>query len=633
MALSMFGCNNKTSSNPNTSYKAGTYEGTGSGMNGDVVVSVTFTDSEIKQIDVVKEEETDGLTDLVFEDVPNDIIQHQSLAVDGITGATFASNALIEAVKDAVTKAGGDVAALENKTIEVADKDLQLITKEADVVVVGGGCAGLAASVAAQDLGESVILIETNDYLGGNTVRSGGALIMYDGEAVSKVDTPMNESQIQEIHRILDMEFEDPTVQAWQEQVRKDSLPYLTGEKVGLFDSPEYASIHFYLVQNKQPKTDMLYDMTSDMKNVKDWMAEKGLNWTEKPAPIVGFGWPRCYFSKDHKGGNGYIEVLENTLNKGENCEIIRSCHGDTLLQENDRIVGVKATGKHGQPYEIKAKKGVILATGGFSANGELLKKYSTGLFDNIEKLKTDNDPSCVGDGLLMALDVGADTFHIGNYQCLPITDPKTGATITFAGTTTGLYINENGKRFIDETSDRDTMVKAILNQPNQCFYVISDKNNNGMDENGCNLMGVPLTSLLESGAVVSADTIEDLATKLEMDPAVLQETITTFNKAVVDGNDPEFGRISYEPDIINQGQSLEIKEGPFYACKRCPAAHITKGGILIDDSGRVIDTNGNHILGLYAAGEVTGGTEMKGMANGLYFGKLAGEAIVNDNK
>lgn len=164
------------------SYTAGTYEAAAQGYGGEVTVSVTYDENEITDIEFGDNEETPGISDAAFDEIPNKIIENQSLAVDTVSGATFTSNAILEAVEETVVLADGDVEALKAKSVKEEEVSTELIEKESDVVIIGGGGAGLAAAVEAGRNGSSVILIETNPYLGGNILRSGGGMWVSDSE-------------------------------------------------------------------------------------------------------------------------------------------------------------------------------------------------------------------------------------------------------------------------------------------------------------------------------------------------------------------------------------------------------------------------------------------------------------------
>lgn len=190
----------------------------------------------------------------------------------------------------------------------------------------------------------------------------------------------------------------------------------------------------------------------------------------------------------------------------------------------------------------------------------------------------------------------------MGQIQLLPLADPVTGSTSNIIGEGTNMYVNQEGKRFVNESSRRDVLAKAILKQTGSYCYVISTFQNSRMDSDYKNNYHLYLTDLIASGAVVQADTLEELAEKIGCPVDTFVETCTNFNKYVAESNDPECGRVVF-PD----NAALEM-EGPFYACKRAPAVHHTMGGIKVNVKNQALAEDGSVIPGLYAAGEVTGG-------------------------
>lgn len=605
MMVSLAACGEPASnSNAGTGYKAGTYEAAEKGMNGEVKVSVTFTDDSIASVEVVSHSETEGLSDPAIENIPTDIGKYQSLGVDMVSGATFTSKAILGAVAACVEQAGGDAEALKAVPVNKG-VNTEPVEKTADVVIVGGG-AGLSAAIEASQNGSSVILIERNAYLGGNTVRTAGATVIVDPERARHY--PMTEAQMAVIEDLIQKPTDEPLVQEWQQKVAADIEQYKKEGRTDLYDSVEFAALQFYFRFGESAIPE---------------------RWTENGQVIVGDNWPRWYYSTKHKGGNGYIETMENHIkDKGLDVEIIKEVRGQELITEGDRVVGVTAVSNAGQPYTLHANKGVIIATGGFAANPEMLKKYSDGRWNGVENLNSTNDPAMVGDGIVMAEQVNAQMYDMGHLQVLPIADPADGNTKTFIGTTTGLYVNKEGVRFVDESADRDTLTRAILAQPDSEMYIISCESNNGVDENGMNVMGISAQKILDDGKAIKADTLEELAEKMGVDPAVFEKTVADFNTACQTGVDEAFGRTYFGGDAGNLDGTPEIKEGPYYATLRKPAAHITKGGILIDESARVLGQDNEPIEGLFTAGEVTGGTGVAGLLNGMYTGRLAGQTV-----
>ena len=202
MSVSLVACGPKEST---ASYTAGTYTATAKGNNGDVTLEVTFDESAIKSIEIKEHGETPGISDAPIAKIPELIIANQSLKVDVVAGATNTSNAILNAVADAVNQAGGDAEAL--KKVEITNKEVAKspVVKEADVVVVGAGGAGLSAAVSAAEEGASVIVVEKNAYIGGNTVRTGGGYAACDPEAIEIHE--MTAGQMAEIESLIAREF------------------------------------------------------------------------------------------------------------------------------------------------------------------------------------------------------------------------------------------------------------------------------------------------------------------------------------------------------------------------------------------------------------------------------------------
>ena len=268
----------------------------------------------------------------------------------------------------------------------------------------------------------------------------------------------------------------------------------------------------------------------------------------------------------------------------------------------------------------LNAKKAVVLASGGFAASKEMRKKYNSLLNEN---LGTTNNPANTGDGITMAEKANANLIGMEYIQCLPLGNPETGGLNGWIGGIGVEYyyqVNKSGKRFMAEDGRRDVMTKALLEQPGSFSYVIADSHVTFKD--GKNLWGDDVEKLVADKKIFRADTIEDLAKQIGIDPAVLKQTNDAFNKAVEAGKDNEFGRSLF-------GQKMD--KAPFYASPRMPTVHHTMGGIEINLDTQVLDKNGNVIPGLYAAGEVTGGIHGKNRLGGNalvdihVFGRIAG--------
>ena len=528
-------------------YTAGTYTATAKGNNGDVTVEVTFDSDAIKSIKIKEHGETPGISDAPIAKIPESIIANQSLKIDAITGATNTSNAILNAVADAVNQAGGDVEALKN--VEVADNEAagEAVVKEADVIVVGAGGAGLAAAVSAAEEGASVIVIEKNAYIGGNTVRTGGGYASCDPEAISIHE--MTDGQMAEIEGLIARETDNDVVKSWQKKVAEDIEAYKAEGKTQVYDSLEYMSLQYFFRFSQAADPELLYDLVSKSKPTKEWLGELGFDWTDSPSLLLGDTWPRWFSSVSAHGGNLFVSVFTDEIEeKNYNVEIIKEVRAGELLTADGRVVGVKGTASDAYP---------------------------------------------------------------------------------FIGTGTNLYVNKEGKRFVNELSDRDTLSNAALAQTDGIFYMVCDKNNAGISEDGTTYGGQDIQDLLDAGIVVRADTLEELAELIGVDSATFVETIEKFNEAVKTSVDPEFNRASFGGDFINPDGNPGIFEAPFYAGARTPSAHITKGGLKVNTSAEVIDTDGNAIPGLCAAGEVTGGRTVAGLLEAMTSGRTAGKTVM----
>ncbi|HHW92333.1 MAG TPA: flavocytochrome c [Firmicutes bacterium] len=446
---------------------------------------------------------------------------------------------------------------------------------ETDVVVIGGGGAGLAAAVTAGEHGAEVILLEKMPMLGGNTLRSGCAYNAVDPERQSK----------QGIEDSIDLHFQHT---------------YEGGDKKG---DPELIRI---LVENA---LDGLH-----------WLESLGCEFKDEVYTVLGALWPRSHTNVEPLG-TGYISALENGA-KEQGVEIYLETKAEELLLEDGRITGVRAVDSDGKELIFKARKGVVLATGGFAANVEMRSQYNPKLGPEIP---TTNHPGATGDGILMAEQVGAEFVGMEYIQLLPTGDPENGSLAGWLapGVDQMIYVNKEGKRFVAEDERRDVMTNALFEQTDAWMYVVSDAKSVWEVTS----FGETEEQLVEMGKVLKADTLEELAEKIDVPADALVETVARYNEAVENNHDPDFGK-----ELLG----YKIDEPPFYASPRVPTVHHTMGGVKIDTEAKVIGKDGNPIPGLYAAGEVTGGIHGTNRLGGnaiadiIVFGRIAGESAAN---
>ena len=502
---------------------------------------------------------------------------------------------------DAVKQADGDVDALKAVPVEkVAGEEVKL---SADVVVVGGGGAGLAAALTAAEEGASVIILEKGAAYGGNTILAGGYYQAAHPDYLQYAS--LTDGQKEEIERYISLEPKDERMASWQAKVKEQYAEHLAAGHEYLFDSPELHMIQTYDGGDYLGDSELIEMMCYGDVDSMNWLSDHGFTWKKKTVAIVGSIWMRCKASDTYASGQGFINVISDAIqNEKLDVTTVFECRAEHLVKDDaGRVVGVTGVSTvDGTPYTVSANKGVILASGGFSANVEMRQEYDEIWGNLTEAVPTTNAPTITGDGIVMAKEVGAALTGMGQIQLLPLADPVTGSTSNVIGEGTNMYVNQEGKRFVNESSRRDVLAKAILEQTGSYCYVISTFQNSRMDSDYKNNYHLYLTDLIASGAVVQADTLEELAEKIGCPVDTFVETCTNFNKYVAESNDPECGRVVF-PD----NAALEM-EGPFYACKRAPAVHHTMGGIKVNVKNQALAEDGSVIPGLYAAGEVTGG-------------------------
>lgn len=462
----------------------------------------------------------------------------------------------------------------EEQAQEQEDKTLETEIV-ADVVVIGGGGAGLSAALAAAEKGVSVVVLEKMPFVGGNTLRSGGAYNAVDEEKQKAAG----------IEDSIDLHYKH-TMEG--------------GDNLG---TPELVRI---LVE-KSPE------------GLK-WLKDYGMEFQDKIGSVVGSLWPRTHQAKD-PAGSGYINTLKKACEEKDVKILVDTKATELVVNDEGKVVGVKAEDKDKNTLEFKANKGVVIATGGFSANVQMRSKYVPEL---TEEFPTTNHAGATGDGITMAEKVDADLVGMEYIQLIPIATKsgtiQRGVTINIENV---VFVNKEGERFINEDNRRDKLSEAIMKQTDGMYYMINDSQIVGET----NEYGEKIEELIAEKSVFKADTLAELAEQIEMPADVLEKTIADFNKCVEAKKD-EFGREVWKN---------KIEKGPFYATPRCPAVHHTMGGLKINEKAQVINEDGDIIPGLYAAGEVTGGIHGSNRLGGnaipdiIVFGRIAGENSANE--
>lgn len=615
------------------SFTPGTYEVHALGHGGALPMKVAFSEKKIERIDIDTAGETEGLADVVFVRIPDKIIEGQTLNVDALSGASETSNAVLDGVAKAVKLAGVNPDILRKRPKPASSLNQGDEEYTCDVVVIGGGGAGLSAAATVLQHGKSAIVLEKYPAVGGNTIRTGGPINAADPEWQRTFDENPGERHTiesllstdeSEIHEEYRADF-----RALKEEFARYEAQF--GEGKGyLFDSPLLHRMQTYFGGKRTDlqgndiygQYDLVKILTDRALESVHWLEDIGVEYDKSIvfAP-VGALWRRGH-KPIKKYGTAFILALSNYIAK-MNGTIITDSSAKEFLIEDGEIKGMIATGVNGQKITVRAKA-VVLASGGFGANTKMLQQYNTYWSNIADDIKTTNSYAMTGDGILLGQSVGAGLTGMGFTQMMPVADPNTGEL--FSGLQVPpenfVIVNKQGKRFINEFAGRDVLTKAALAEGG-LFYLIADDE---IKKTAANTSQEKIDRQVEEGTLFRADTLEELAVKVGMDPAILVDTINKYNRYVEAGEDPEFHKDTF---------SLKVEKAPFYATPRHPAVHHTMGGLKIDTATRVLDNNDQPIKNLYAAGEVAGGIHAgnrlggNALADIFTFGRIAGQTAL----
>ena len=615
------------------SFAPGTYEVHALGHGGALPMKVEFSEKRIENIDIDTAGETEGLADVVFVRIPDKIIEGQTLNVDALSGASETSNAVLDGVAKAVKLAGvnPDILRKRPKPASSLNKGDEEYT--CDVVVIGGGGAGLSTAATVLQQGKSAIVLEKFPAVGGNTIRTGGPINAADPQWQRTFDE--NPGERHTIQALLSKD-ESEIHEEYRADFRALKDEFATyeanfGEGQGhLFDSPLLHRMQTYFGGKRTDlqgndiygQYDLVKILTDRALESVKWLEDIGVEYDKSIvfAP-VGALWRRGH-KPIKRYGTAFILALSEYIEK-MNGTILTDSPAKEFLIEDGVIKGMIATGVNGQKITVRAKS-VVLASGGFGANTKMLQQYNTYWETIPDDVKTTNSYAMTGDGIILGQSVGADLTGMGFTQMMPVADPNTGEL--FSGLQVPpenfVIVNKQGKRFINEFAGRDVLTKAALAEGG-LFYLIADDE---IKKTAANTSQEKIDRQVEAGTLFRADTLEELAEKVGMDPAVLVDTVNKYNSYVEAGEDPEFHKDTF---------SLKVEKAPFYATPRQPAVHHTMGGLKIDTATRVLDANNKPIKNLFAAGEVAGGIHAgnrlggNALADIFTFGRIAGQTAM----
>lgn len=612
MALSLVGC---------STGKTYTGEAFGHDKENPVKVTLTIKDKTITKVEVDASHETNGIGSKAAETMPGAIVAANSLEVDGVSGATQTSKAIIEAATAALKQAGLEPSDLVSKnTSTTKAKDIE---ETVDVVVVGAGGAGMTAAITATDAGKKVIVVESQPIAGGNSVRSTGGMnaakTPYQDKNEFKEAAGVEKTLATAAEKFAD----NATITALAATVKEQWDAYQANPQ-GYFDSVELMELDTLIGGKGKNNPELVKALAENSAAAIEWLASIGAD-VKNVGAFGGASVKRIHRPVNADGkvtavGAYIVPILEKNL-QDRNVQFLFDTTANEIIMKDGKAVGIKATGKDGNKVTINAKS-VVIATGGFGANAEMVEKYKP----ELKGFATTNAEGAQGQGIDMATAVGAATVDMDQIQIHPtvhIEEDGNAHLITEGLRGDGaILVNAEGKRFYDEVSTRDKVSAAIIAQPEKSAWLVVDQS---MVDKSAVIAGY-----IKSGYTVTGATYEELAKAMGVDETTFVSTMNTWNQAVEAKSDAEFNRTSF---------ANPLTAAPYYAIKITPAVHHTMGGIVINPKAEVLNEKGEVISGLFAAGEVTGGVHGANRLGGnavadfTVFGRIAGQSAADNAK
>lgn len=615
IAVSLFGygCGAKSASTSSDAGVSGDFTATAKGFGGDVSVTLTLTDGAITGCTAEGKDETEGVGSQAIAKMPGAIAESGSIAVDGVSGATITSTAIKEAAAAALTAAGLNPD--DYKTAVEKDAAAEDSTVDADVVVVGAGGAGMTAAITAAAEGKSVVILESQSMVGGNSVRATGG--MNAGKTVYQDENEFGESAGVEktLKTAAEKYADNETITALAKTVSEQWAAY-QANPTGYFDSVELMELDTMIGGKGINDPELVETLCANSADAIDWLDEHGIT-LHNVSSFGGASVKRIHRPVNAEGktvsvGSYMIPLLQENCEKAGVKMMLDTTATEILTDANGAAVGVKATGAFGETVTVNAKA-VVLATGGFGANLDMVVKYKP----ELKGFMTTNAPGIQGQGIEMAQAIGAATVDMDQIQIHPTVEANTAALITEGLRGDGaILINEEGQRFIDEVGTRDVVSAAEIAQTGSYSWLVVDQ---AMADASSVIQGY-----IKKGYTVTGSTYEELGKAMGVDAAAFAETMEKWNGYVEAKNDPDFGRTSF---------ANPLNTAPYYAVKVTAGVHHTMGGLKINANTEVLNEKGEVIPGLFAAGEVTGGVHGANRLGGnavadfTVFGRIAGAA------
>jgi len=573
------------------SFTPGTYTVMASGHNKPIPMKVTFTKDRLSNIQVDDSGESEGLSDQVFEQIPKQIITGQTLNIDAISGASVSSQGVIDGIAEAVKLADGNVEVMKARPKPKVEWIDETIEKEVDVVVIGGGAAGIAAALRSSELGHSVTLIEKMSFIGGAISISGGNQVVTG----SKLQNACG--------------------------VTNDNPDIFVEDFIANGDGSNDVELLKLLANNVGETTDWVNEYMNVSYNL-----EEGLHYL----PEYQVNRELAYVG----GGSGFATSARKAIQES-NVEVLLDTRVLEIVTDNKgAIQGVEAQENIGRIYKIKAKS-IILATGGYGNN----KKF---LSDELKEVLFYGPTSATGDGIsltsLKDINAGVRAMPKGKIYPNGIEVSKGRAKSTIGGNLAvlkenAILVNSSGVRVVGESASNHDILDVMLAQKDKMLYLLMPQEQFTRFRAEVSEGGISTSDLdrwvanngSEKPYCFKAENLQVLARNAGMDPDKLVGTVERFNQFVENGEDRDYNR---PPQFL----SKTIENGPYYLIEQRPRFATTLGGLVVNANLQVLDKEGKVIDKLFAAGETVGGVMGSDSPSGannawaLTSGKIASE-------
>lgn len=539
-------------------YTPGTYVGEADGFGGKITVTVEVSENEIVSVEAVGEGETAGIGSNAIDLLPQAILGAQTLNVDTVAGCTISSKAVLAAAESALRQSGAsdDVIFAEKQPTETAAVEDEVL--ETNVLIVGGGAAGLSAALSAHENGvKDVLVIEKMPSIGGATAMAGGGMPAYRVDE----DPDVTEANIEEL--------------------------FLDLSRIGKF--------------NNNARLTMMQARLSTP--TIEWLKENGVGITGEPTegePLVSYG---C----EGRAAGAINTVYEKVLEVG--VPVMLNTRAEHLIMDGNRVVGVEAQGSDGQKITILANK-VLMATGGYGNNTSLISDTSI-----LDRVIYYGPVGATGDGHIMMKEIGIPLFNMDKVATKHFgveTEPGYGIHIhgsvaTLFTTTGAIAVNKECERVVDESGDELDIALASMNQSSDGrLYIVMDQASYDVFSqsliNSQTFTQEQLDQFIaENGSgvtkLVKGDTLSDAAAAMGLDADKLAQTVEAYNSGIAAG----------EADPFKRAYTAELKDGPYYIMQTVARFATSLGGVNVSNDLEVLDVNEQPVPGLYAAGEVVG--------------------------